>query len=167
MIKELIQIENKILKNLNLTLSAITADWECREYYGYNFLIENKNIKFRKAKVTPKKSGQFVTLWKRNTDGKTEPFGEKDNLDFVIIVVENGRTSGFFLFPKTILAEKGILTSNHKEGKRGFRVYSTWDKTNSNQAERTKCWQIQYFFDLENTISPEYLKKFQFIFTSC
>ncbi|MBO9594973.1 MAG: MepB family protein [Niabella sp.] len=56
--------------------------------------------------------------------------------------------SGFFFFPKSILGEKGILTVGDKEGKRGFRVYTDWDRCLNQRAGRTKAWQSNYFFDL-------------------
>lgn len=165
MIEELIQLENSILKHLNLSITNITAERECEEYCGYNFWIGNRKIKFRKSKITPKKSGQFVTLWKRNSEGKTEPFCEKDYMDFIIITTESESALGFFLFPKRILVEKGILASDSKKGKRGFRIYSVWDKTDSKQAEKTKSWQMPYFFDSSNS-NTECLQKFQHIFAS-
>jgi hypothetical protein len=55
---------------------------------------------------------------------------------------------GLFIFPKTILAEKGIISNAKKEGKRAFRVYSPWDLVKNNQAEKSKKWQFEYFYEI-------------------
>lgn len=106
------------------------------------------NLKFRKAKITPKKVGQFVTLWRRNANKQTEPFNETDNFDFYIITVDEEGKFGFFIFPKSVLIERQILTTSQKEGKRGFRVYPDWTKTENKQAEETQIWQTKYFINL-------------------
>ncbi|MFP3591034.1 MepB family protein [Chryseobacterium sp. SIMBA_038] len=150
MIKELNRIEDSVFKILQLNLSNIETDLECEEYFGHNFSLNNFKIKFRKAKITPTKNGQFVTLWRRNSEGKTEPFNASDDFDFYIIATENDPQYGFFIFPKKVLAEKYILTDNQKEGKRGFRVYPNWDEPESKQAEKTKNWQTKYFIDISD-----------------
>lgn len=146
MIRELSQIESLVFKNLQLTILNIKIDLECEEYLGYNFSLGHFKIKFRKAKITPTKNGQFVTLWKRNSNGKTESFTFSDDFDFYIIFAEQENNSGFFIFPRKILAEKQII-SDQKEGKRGFRVYPNWDRPESKQAEKTKNWQTKFFID--------------------
>ena len=145
--KELQKLENRLLKNIDLKISAITQDTDCEEYSGYNFQLQQLNIKYRKAKVTPKKNGLFVTLWKRNIKGQTEPFNHNDQFNFYIIAGEHSDKSGYFIFPRLLLAEKHILTSDSKEGKRGFRVYPVWDIPQNKQAEKTQKWQLEYFID--------------------
>src|SRR5690606_26490451 len=147
---------------LGRKLTNITQDQECEEYSGFNFQINQLNLKFRKAKITPKKVGQFVTLWRRNSEKQTEPFNETDNFDFYIIVVEQEERFGFFIFPKNVLIERQILTSNQKEGKRGFRVYPNWTKTENKQAEKTQNWQINYFINLTNN-EQKNIEKFKAI----
>lgn len=56
-----------------------------------------------------------------------------------------------FVFPKTVLEEKGYLQSLSKKGKLGFRVYPSWDKTENKQAQQTQNWQLNYF--IETSIS--------------
>ena len=147
------QFEQSILKSLNLSLSNLEKDLECEEYFGYNLNINQSFIKFRKAKITPKKVGQFVTFWKRNTDKQTEPFSENDVFDYYIIATEEDSKLGFYIFPKAILIEKNILTSTKKEGKRGFRVYPNWVKPENKQAEKTQNWQQNYFVEIINNQS--------------
>ena len=150
MIKELNKIESLFIKNYGQKITNLTIENECDEYFGFNFQIEKLNFKFRKSKITPKKVGQFVTLWKRNSKRQTEPFNETDNFDFFIFVSEQDEKFGFFIFSKKILIEKNILSTQIKEGKRGFRLYPTWVKTENKQAEKTQSWQTEYFIDLKN-----------------
>ncbi|MDM1298596.1 MepB family protein [Empedobacter falsenii] len=148
MTKIIQKFEDFVLKSMNLSISKLEKDLECDEYVGYNFNVNEFSIKFRKAKITPKKVGQFVTLWKRNTAKQTEPFDENDVFDYYIITAEDDSKLGFYIFPKSILIEKHILTSAKKEGKRGFRVYPNWVKPENKQAEKTQNWQQDYFVEI-------------------
>ena len=58
-------------------------------------------------------------------------------------------TFGQFVFPKTIVYEKGFLSKNGKGGKRAMRVYPPWDIPKNKQAQVTQAWQLQYFFEIE------------------
>lgn len=155
MVEEIIKIEQLIFRTSKFRIVNLTQDNECREYFGFNFQLGSQQIKFRKAKLTPKKIGQFVTLWKRNLKGQTVPYNLDDGFEFYIILTEFAHKSGFFIFPKEVLARMGILTSSHGDGKRGFRVYPEWDVPNTRQGTRTKEWQGEYFIEIndeENTI---------------
>jgi hypothetical protein len=109
------------------------------------FKLNGLKIKFRVSKITPTKTGQFVTIWKRNQEGITQPFDLTDEIDFVIISSQNGNDFGQFIFPRFVLLDKGIMTGNDKEGKRGIRVYPPWDTVISKQAEKTQHWQAKFF----------------------
>ena len=141
---------NDILsQSFSLEISNIFLEREAVDYCGYNFKLGTLSVKFRRAKITPKKTGQFVTLWKRSKTGTTESFSLEDSFDLYIINIEHGSNSGCFIFPKSILAEQGILSVNGQGGKRGFRVYTKWDLPENKQAKQTQSWQILYFIDLE------------------
>ncbi|WP_267402639.1 MULTISPECIES: MepB family protein [unclassified Chryseobacterium] len=164
MIQEIQIVQDKAFKKLNLIISDITKDLECDEYFGYHFKLDQFNIKFRKAKVTPKKIGQFVTLWKRNPETKeTEPFQYNDDFDFYIIYTEHENHQGFFLFSKKALIQHQILTTESKEGKRGFRVYPDWDIPVNKQAIKTQNWQQKSLINLSEN---SYLEKLQNILNS-
>ena len=122
---------------------------ESAEYGACSFELDGKKIQHRVSKITPTKNGQFVTLWKRNQDGITEPLDINDEIDFVIITARNGNQFGQFIFPKKVLAEKGIITQNGKSGKRGIRVYPPWDLPQNKQAEKTQSWQLNYFLTVK------------------
>ena len=148
MLSELKKIENILFRNSPIEIFDLVEDKEAKDYAGCDFKTAHFNIKFRKAKITPKKNGQFVTLWKRNSNNETQPLDESDNVDFLIIVTEENNNYGFFLFPKNELLKRQILSRKQKEGKRGFRVYPSWTKTESKQAEKTQSWQTHYFVEV-------------------
>ncbi len=132
-----------------LTLSGLQRNPEGAEYAACSFYLNENKIKYRLSKITPTKNGQFVTIWKRNDKGQTEPFDITDDFDYIIITSVFTERLGQFIFPKSVLAEKGIITHNGKAGKRGIRVYPPWDQPASTQAEKTQRWQIPYFVEIE------------------
>jgi hypothetical protein len=123
---------------------------ESREYGACSFELNQKKVVHRVAKITPTKIGQFVTIWKRNKDDITAPFDCMDDFDFIIITTRDGDNFGQFIFSKAILGEKGIITQNGKEGKRGIRVYPPWDIATNKQAAKTQSWQINFFLKINN-----------------
>lgn len=129
------------------------------EYNACHFKINNRVVISRDSKITPKKVGQFVTFWKRNIINATEPFNETDNIDFFMINSQKDNLIGQFVFPKTELINRGILSTKVKDGKRGFRVYPPWDLTTNKQAKNTQIWQLKFFYKLEDTDSMNSVKK--------
>lgn len=158
------KLQELLFSPLGLIISNLHQEPECEDYFGFNFQLNHFQIKFRKAKVTPTKTGQFVTLWKRNTISKeTEPFTSEDSSDFYLILTETPENFGFFLFTKDILIKNQILSTDFKEGKRGFRVYPDWDIPQNKQATKTQNWQTQFFIDCSQ---ENYLEKFSSILKS-
>ena len=156
MIKELRQLEALFLESYQLHISNVQPDNTFVDYLGHDFKIDAANVKFRKAKLTPKKNGLFVTLWYRNEAGITTPFHLENSVDFYLIFTEDNDQQGCYIFPKAILAKNNILSTNAKEGKRGFRVYPDWCKPESKQAEKTQKWQNEYFVNLaDNAIDTK------------
>ena len=160
MINEIKNLNDSIFKPLDLQISDLTADLECEDYFGFNFKINQTKIKFRKSKLTPKKVGQFVTFWKRDSGGKTVPFDINDDFDFYMIQIEENENSGFFIFPKQILERENIISVTLKTGKRGFRIYADWHFPENKQAQKTKLWQTQFFINYSET-KNEMIKKFK------
>jgi hypothetical protein len=134
----------------NLQCSQPEPEAESTDYGASRFMINRKSICYRIAKTTPTKNGQFVTLWKRNSSGIIEPFDSLDAIDFVVVSVRKENNFGQFIFPKSVLLNKGIFSTPNKEGKRATRVYPPWDITTSKQALKTQQWQLDYFLDLSN-----------------
>lgn len=136
-----------IKKMNNRKVSHYQNHLEAKEYNGCEYDLEEVKYIQRTAKVTPKKIGQFVTLWKRNFDNITTPLEAKDNFNYIVIVCFKDKKFGRFLFPKDILIQKSILSNStgKLDGKRGFRVYPKWDSPTSKQAIDTQKWQLNYF----------------------
>ncbi len=141
---------NFIYNKCGFEITHIKAEQESAKYGAFTFRSDGMSIKYRVAKTTPTKTGQFVTIWKRNEDGLIVPFDISDDLDLIIISTRNGKNCGQFIFPKYVLFEKGIISGNDKEGKRGIRVYPPWDKTLNKQAQKTQQWQLEYFLEISN-----------------
>ena len=146
--EDLIIAKETLYDCCNFEITAPEPEPESADYEAYRFYLNGKSICYRKAKITPTKTGQFVTLWKRNTTGITAPFDFLDTIDFVIISVRKDDLLGQFIFPKSILLEKGIFSTDTKEGKRATRVYPLWDETTSKQAQKTQKWQLDYFYEI-------------------
>lgn len=145
------QIKTEIYDKCALEISNFKLEPESKEYDACQFELNGLHLICRNAKITPKKVGQFVTFWKRKGHGPIEPFEETDKVDFFAVNVRSENKFGQFLFPKSVLIKKGILSTKTKEGKRAFRVYPSWDIANSKQAERTQKWQLDYFYLIEDS----------------
>ena len=149
--KNLDQIKTEIYDKCSLKISNFKTETESKEYNACRFELNKLNVLSRNAKITPKKVGQFVTFWKRNENGPIEPFDENDQIDFYAVNVRTENEFGQFVFPKSVLIKKGIISTEKKEGKRAFRVYPNWDIVTSKQAERTQKWQLNYFYQINSS----------------
>lgn len=147
---DLTDIQTQVFDACGFEYTEPLLETESTEYNACCFKLNGLQVRFRRAKITPTKVGQFVTLWKRIESGIIAPFENTDSIDLVIINVVNGNQFGQFVFPKSVLCQQGILTVNDKEGKRGFRVYPPWDNTTNKQAIKTQKWQLNYFLDVSN-----------------
>lgn len=152
-------ITTEVYNQCGFQISDHKTEPESKEYNACQFQIDGRFVLCRTAKITPKKIGQFVTFWNRNTKGITQPFSEKDNFHFYVINVEKDNRVGRFVFPKSILIVKGIVSTEKKDGKRGFRVYPIWDTPINKQAQKTQQWQLDYFFELQKTVALERIKE--------
>lgn len=133
--------------------SNFQRDTESQDYEACHFVLNDKLIVFRKAKITPTKIGQFVTIWKRpSVDAEIMPFDSSDELDFMIIHCEDMSLDGVlrcgqFIFPKDVLVKHTVMSQNGLGGKRGFRVYPNWVTPIAKQAIKTQNWQSKYFIE--------------------
>lgn len=147
-------------ERLGFSITNVRHHEESNEYSACGFLLNNKEIEFRTGKITPTKPGHFVAIWKRDNTGKTVPFDTADGIDFMVIAVREKKHFGQFIFPKSVLADQGIITQNDKEGKRGMRVYPPWSKDLNKQAQKTQKWQGDHFLDLNSeTLTSTLIKK--------
>jgi hypothetical protein len=155
-------VKEYVYNKCGFDLTNFKQNLESKEYRACSFVLNGKIIEHRISKITPTKTGQFVTIWKRNKDGITEPLDNSDNFDFVIITARNDDNFGQFIFPKSVLADNGIITRTGKVGKRGIRIYPPWDITTNKQAMKTQSWQTKYFLTIKKDDSTdlEMMKKF-------
>ncbi|MFJ3219469.1 MepB family protein [Kitasatospora sp. NPDC086801] len=128
--------------------SPPVAEPESAEYAACGFTIDGRSVRFRVAKTTPTKVGQFVTVWLRSEEGPIRPFDAGDGVDLFVISCHDDDGFGQFVFPREVLCERDIVSRNGSGGKRGFRVYPPWVTTTSRQARSTQAWQVNHFFHL-------------------
>ncbi|WP_017811905.1 MepB family protein [Paenibacillus shenyangensis] len=109
------------------------------------------SVRFRVAKTTPTKAGQFVVFWQKNAEKQNQPFTYEESADLLVIHVIHPATSenGQFVFPKDVLKKHGILSTDDNKGKMAMRVYPSWDEVTSKQAIATQKWQLPYFAKLD------------------
>lgn len=146
----LLQVKELVYDVCNFEFSNLVMDSESQEYQACVCKLNTFEVVHRFSKITPTKTGQFVTIWKRNDKGITAPFDVVDTFDFIVITSKCEEKLGQFVFPKSVLLEKGIISNNNASGKRGIRVYPPWDIPSSKQAIKTQNWQIPYFYLIEN-----------------
>lgn len=146
---------------------------ENSKYHALNFELNEFNIVYRKGNNTPDRPGAFVTVWKRPISGESnnnKPIAlTSDELDYLFVYVENDVKYGVFIFPITLLINKGIVSSLGKKGKTGFRVFPPWTedrgsvgmKVFSESGKKTQQWQKNYFVEIDNegNINSHQLKK--------
>ena len=148
-----LQLAEKLLySKCGFQLQNLVWNSESANYAACSFELNIYKIQFRVANITPTKIGQFVAIWKRNNKGITAPFDVADALDFLIISVRDSENFGQFIFPKSVLVSKGIISQNEKGGKRGIRVYAPWDKPTNKQAMQTQAWQVHYFVEIRENL---------------
>lgn len=153
-------VKKRIYDPLSLYISDLKNETEGTEYDACQFELNKRKIICRSAKITPKKVGQFVTFWKRDAARITTPFSETDSFEFYVINVKTEDRFGQFVFPKSVLIEKGIVSTESKDGKRGFRVYPNWDEAQNKQAVKTQKWQLDYFYEIDASTDLERVKAF-------
>jgi len=142
------QLRTEVYDKCGLKISHFEPERESREYDACRFDLNGRKILSRSSKITPKKVGQFVTCWRREGNGPIAPFSDGDPIDFYVVNVREENKFGQFVFPKSTLIKKGILSTDKKEGKRAFRVYPSWATPISKQAVQTQKWQLPYFYEI-------------------
>jgi hypothetical protein len=149
---DFLEAQKSIYEPLGWKCNHIRQEAESQEYGASTFEMNNRVIVFRIAKITPTKIGQFVTVWKRGQNGLTMPYDVQDKFDLIVINVRTKDHFGQFVFPKTVLLQKGVISKNGIGGKRGIRVYPAWDITDNPQAKKTQAWQLNYFFEVGSDV---------------
>jgi hypothetical protein len=148
---DLIEVQKLAYTPSGLTSHSFSKEIESEAYGAFDFEMQGRHVKFRVGKITPKKTGQFVTLWKRIGKGPILPYDMADPVDVFVISVRKPGRLGQFVFPKSVLYEKGIVSNEGQGGKRAMRVYPSWDHAESRQAQSTQAWQLLYFFEIPSS----------------
>lgn len=153
---------NRILYKPNhLFINNIKEENQNSDYGAGVFQLNSKSIRFRVAKITPNKIGQFVAFWEKDDKNKNQPFSYNQSPDLLVINTFKDNHFGQFIFPKEVLIKKGILKTNEQDGKMAIRVYPSWDTPTNKQAIATQKWQLIYFIDISDTnklLNQEILK---------
>ncbi|GKV68626.1 mep operon protein MepB [Sporosarcina sp. NCCP-2716] len=135
----------------NLLAKSIAEENQNNQYGAGVFQLASKTVRFRVAKVTPAKEGQFVACWEKDGNRKNQPYVYEEAPDFLVITTfKNENEFGQFIFPKEVLLKQGILRSASTTGKMAFRVYPSWDHPSSTQAMKTQKWQSPFFVDMSD-----------------
>uniref|UniRef100_UPI003F57AB48 MepB family protein n=1 Tax=Terribacillus aidingensis TaxID=586416 RepID=UPI003F57AB48 len=152
-----------IVSNFNQsTITKVITEDHNKDYEGLLIEIENKTYRSRLAKATPKKRGYFVVFWEKDENNKNQPYSFSESPDKVIISIIDNDLRGQFIFPKSKLLEKGILSNETIKGKMAIRVYPSWERDLNNTAAQTQKWQQNFFIDLSNNLDQERLEDLYF-----
>ncbi|MDM5234135.1 MepB family protein [Lysinibacillus pakistanensis] len=144
---------NELLYEPNhLTIKNIREESQNSDYGAGVFQLNSKSVRFRVAKITPNKVGQFVSFWEKDEANKNQAFSYDNATDLLVInTFNNTGDFGQFVFPKEVLLKQNILKTANTKGKMAIRVYPSWDTPTSKQAIATKKWQSPYFVKMEAT----------------
>lgn len=145
---ELLAAKKRVYDPCGFTCSRPVPEAESAEYAAHEFTLDGSAVRFRVAKTTPTKVGQFVTVWKRTPGGPIQPFDAADPVDLFVISTREGDYFGHFVFPREVLCERGIVSRNGSGGKRAFRVYPPWVETTNRQARTTQAWQVNHYLQI-------------------
>ncbi|MBR9330935.1 multidrug transporter [Staphylococcus aureus] len=127
----------------------LTEEKYNQDYEALTFSFKEETYQSRLAKKTPTKAGYFVTCWTKDENNCNQPYSKVEEAfaDYLMIIVIDEELSGYFLFPRELLVEKGILTTFEHKGKMAFRVYPKWCNQLNKTAGQTQKWQCKYFFE--------------------
>lgn len=138
--KENIKISKSILSsyfNQNFSDDNLIIEKYNQEYAALS--CNSLSFRSRLAKKTPNKKGYFLTIWIKNEDNNNRPFNKEESPEFLLVIIKDENKEGIFMFPKDVLANKGII-SDAKRGKMAFRVYPSWEVGLNTTARKTQEW---------------------------
>lgn len=157
-------LEDFFVNFCGFSFSDFEPDENASDYSGCDFVLNhNIFIKFRSSKVTTKKIGQFVTLWKKDLNGKNIPYDELSKFNYLIIFVKKIDKKGFFIFSKDALIHQKIISNKNICGKMGFRIYPPWDLPTNSQASKTQLLQKDFFYEITDNNNLKSKIKFVFL----
>lgn len=137
----------KYIFSEELDVKDLTEEKYNQDYEALTFSFKEETYQSRLAKKTPTKAGYFVACWTKDENNCNQSYSKEAFADYLMIIVIDEELSGYFLFPRELLVEKGILTTFEHKGKMAFRVYPKWCNQLNKTAGQTQKWQCKYFFE--------------------
>lgn len=99
--KTLAYINELLYEPNNLTIKDIHEETQNSDYGAGLFQLNSKSVRFRVAKITPNKIGQFVSFWEKDETNKNQAFSYDNATDLLVINTFNDNGDfGQFVFPK-------------------------------------------------------------------
>ncbi|WP_042221808.1 MepB family protein [Oceanobacillus manasiensis] len=148
-------VNEKVYEPNHFVIEAIQEEGQNSDYGAGVFQMNSKSVRFRVAKITPNKIGQFVSFWEKDTSHNNQAFSYEKATDLLVINTFSNKDDRFgqFVFPKEVLVQQKILKTPTTKGKMAIRVYPIWDTPTSKQAIKTQKWQLEYFIETDRTNS--------------
>ncbi|MFJ7737656.1 MepB family protein [Lysinibacillus sp. NPDC097287] len=152
--KTLTYVNEMFYEPNQLTIKNILEETQNSDYGAGIFQLNSKSVRFRVAKITPTKIGQFVAFWEKDEADKNQAFSYDNATDLLVINTFDGNDNyGQFVFPKEVLLKQNILKTAKTKGKMAIRVYPSWVTPTSKQAIATQKWQLPYFINIDDANS--------------
>lgn len=102
----------------HLTIKNIQEETQNADYGAGMFQLDSKSVRFRVAKITPTKVGQFVSFWEKDAANKNQAFSYENATDLLVInTFHTNGDFGQFVFPKEVLLQQNILKTANTKGK--------------------------------------------------
>ncbi|MCK0472370.1 MepB family protein [Halalkalibacter sp. APA_J-10(15)] len=150
--KALTYVNKHFYEPNHFVIKTIREEVQNSDYGAGVFQLNSKSVRFRVAKKTPTKIGQFVAFWEKDKNHKNQAFSYEKATDLLVINTFTSKNIlGQFVFPKVVLVKQNILKTTTTKGKMAIRVYPSWEKPTSKQAVETQKWQLEYFFEMNHT----------------
>jgi hypothetical protein len=147
----LLYVNKKYYEPNHFIIKAIQEEAQNSDYGAGTFHLNSKSVRFRVAKITPTKIGQFVAFWEKDGNHKNQAYSYDKATDLLVINTFTSKNNfGQFVFPKEVLVKQNILKTATTKGKMAIRVYPIWEKPTSKQAVETQKWQLEYFVELSD-----------------
>ncbi|CFO17471.1 mepB family protein [Staphylococcus aureus] len=140
----------KYIFSEELDVKDLTEEKYNQDYEALTFSFKEETYQSRLAKKTPTKAGYFVACWTKDENNCNQSYSKEAFADYLMIIVIDEELSGYFLFPRELLVEKGILTTFEHKGKMAFRVYPKWCNQLNKTAGQTQKWQCKYFLSFND-----------------
>ena len=100
----------KLFEPAGYVVENVEPEMESTEYGALKFTVNGQRVLYRQAKTTPKKIGQFVTIWKReHPNSEIAPIDLKDGVDWVIIAANEGANFEFSFSAHNFLLKRRIF----------------------------------------------------------